>query len=211
MTSVPQTSKGPSLRQPSTTPADSFSQTSQHLKISAKQAINNERSIRKGLNIRDVIGKLGLMWLHTYATHHCEKPLLQPLYTQGCPVICGPAWSTEEIESAIIHGPHMLAKSIESRTALRSEAHTKVQNGFAKILKYTKIKNRLPPTLEVYPEVCIPHKICQYRVILDLYSRLYVNGKYLSSVKNANPKTAPQRVNGPARINTEKPRRSHGE
>ena len=86
----------------------------------------------------------------------------------------------------------MSAKYKEDITALRSEAHTKVQNGFAKILKYKKIKDRLPPTLKVPPSSFITHKSRQYRVILDLSFRLCVNGKYLSSVNNATVKTAPQ-------------------
>ena len=73
MTSVPQTSKGPSLRQPSTTPADSFTQTIQHLKIASKQAINKKIFIPEGLNIKERIGNLGLMWPRTYATKNCSK------------------------------------------------------------------------------------------------------------------------------------------
>ena len=119
MTSAPETSKGPSLRQPYITPSDSYDHTSQHLKISLKHAINNNSSIPEGLNIKEIIGKMGLIWQRTYATHHRVKPLLQLLYTEGCPVNCGPAWSTEKIEAAILHGPHMLAKSIEDITSLR--------------------------------------------------------------------------------------------
>ena len=77
MTSVPQTSKGTSLRQPPTEPADSFAQTSKHLKISAKQAINNKKYIPEGMNIKEMIGNMVLMWPRTYATHHGAKPLLQ--------------------------------------------------------------------------------------------------------------------------------------
>ena len=82
--------------------------------------------------------------------------------------------------------------SIEARTALSLEAHTKVQNGFAKILKYKTIKDRLPSTLKVYLAACIPHKRRQYRVILDLYFRLCVNGKYLSLVNDVAVKKSPQ-------------------
>ena len=128
MTSVPQNSKGPSLRQQHITPSDSYNQTSQHLNISVNQAINKNSSIPEGLNIKERIGNMGLIWPRTYATRHSEKPLLQLLSTEGCPVNCGPAWSTEKIEAAIIHVPHMLANSIEDRTSLRLEAHTKVQN-----------------------------------------------------------------------------------
>ena len=77
MTSVPQTLKGPSMRQPLTTPANYFAQIPQHLKLSAKKVINNEISILEGLNIKERIGKLGLMWPRTYATHNFAKTLLQ--------------------------------------------------------------------------------------------------------------------------------------
>ena len=90
-------SKGPSLRQPSTKPADSFIHTSQNLKISANQAINNEIYIPEGLNIKERIGKLGLMWPRTYATKNRAKPLLQSLSTEVSPFNCGPSWSAEKI------------------------------------------------------------------------------------------------------------------
>ena len=76
MISVPNTEKGLSLKLPSTTHADSFAQTSQHLKISVNQEISNEISIPEGLNIKERIGNLGIMWPRTYDTHHRAKPLL---------------------------------------------------------------------------------------------------------------------------------------
>ena len=157
MTSVPNMEKGTSLKLPSITPADSFYQTSQHIKISENQAISNKSSLPEGLNIKEIICKLGLMWSCTYANHHRKKPLLQPFSTEGCPVNCGTLWSTDHIEAAILHRPRMSAKSIYSRTDVRSEAHAKVQNRSAKILKYKTIKDRLPPTLKVSPAACIPH------------------------------------------------------
>ena len=87
---------------------------------------------------------------------------------------------------------HTCRPSIEARTTLRSEVHIKVQNIFAKILKYKTIKDRLLPTLKVSPAAYIPHKSCQYRVILDLSFRLFVNDKYLSLVNDDNVKISPQ-------------------
>ena len=77
MTSVHHTSKGISTRQLSTTPAESFAQKYQHLKILAKKAINNDSSIPEGLNIKERICKLELMWTRTYTNHHRAKHLLQ--------------------------------------------------------------------------------------------------------------------------------------
>ena len=139
---------------------------------------------------------MGLIWMRTYTTHHSENNLLQLLSTEGFPFNCGPAWPTDKIEAEIIHGPHMSAEYIQDRISLRSEAHTKVHNGFAKILKYKTIKDRLPPTLKVSPEACIPHKSRQYCVIIDLSFHLHLNGKYLSSVNGVMVKTAPQESMG---------------
>ena len=86
----------------------------------------------------------------------------------------------------------MLDKCIDSRTALRSEAYTKFQNGFSKILKYKTTKDRIPPTLKVSPASYIPHEIRNHCVIIDLYFRLNVNGKYLLLVNNVMVKRAHQ-------------------
>ena len=95
-----------------------------------------------------------------------------------------------------MHGFHTFSKSTYVRTALRSEAHIKVQNGFSIIFKYKTIKYQLTPTLKVYPAAYIPHKSHLYCVILDLSFRLRVNGKYLSSVNYITVKTAPQQSMG---------------
>ena len=131
-----------------------------------------------------------------YATHHRAKNLLQSFYTEGCTINRDPELSTDQIESDIIPGPHILAKSIDARTTLCSEVHTKVQSGFSKILKYKTSKDRLLPTLKVSPSACILHKSRQYCVIFDISLRLHVNGKYLLLVNNATVKTVPQESMG---------------
>ena len=92
--------------------------------------------------------------------------------------------------------PPTSSKSIDVRTALRSEAHNKVKNGFSIIFEYKTIKDQLPPTLKFYPLVYIPHKSRLYSVILDLSFRLCVNGKYHSLVYYDTVKTAPQQSMG---------------
>ena len=95
-----------------------------------------------------------------------------------------------------MHGFHTFSKSIYVRTALRSEAHIKVQNGFSIIFKYKKIKYRLTLTLKFSPAAYIPHKSHLYCVILDLSFRLHVNGKYLSLVNYTTVKTVPHQSMG---------------
>ena len=90
----------------------------------------------------------------------------------------------------------MLVTSTYSITFLRLKAQTKVQNGFANIIEYKTIKDRLHPTLKVSPAACITHKSRQYCVILDLSFCLHVNGKYLSSVNDITVKKAPQKSMG---------------
>ena len=90
----------------------------------------------------------------------------------------------------------MSAKSIEARTALCSEARTKVQNVSAKILKYKTIKDRIALTLKVSLAAYINHKSRQYCVILDLSFRLCINGKYLSLVNGTTVKKSPQESMG---------------
>ena len=124
--------------------------------------------------IKETIGKVGLMWPRTFAQHHPATPLLQKFSTEGCPADCGPAWTTVHIEAAIQHGPHKSACSPEAHSALRLEAKQKVQQGFAKIIKYKEIKNDLPTQLKVSPAACIPHKSRKSRVILDLSFRLHL-------------------------------------
>ena len=165
--SVPKKERGTSLKPPSTTPAETkgntnpLYQTYQHLKVSANQSISNESYILAGINTKDRIGNLGIMCSRMYATYHSTKPLLQSFSTEGYPVKCGPAWYTEQTVASILHAPHMSANSTDDRTVLCSEEHTKVHKEFANIIKYKTIKGRIPPTLKVSPEACIPHKICE--------------------------------------------------
>ena len=95
-----------------------------------------------------------------------------------------------------MHVFHTCSKSTDVRTALRSEAQNKVQNGLSGIFKYKTIKYRLTPTLKVSPVVYIPHKSHIYCVILDLSFCLCVNGKYLSLVYYDTVKTSPQQSMG---------------
>ena len=117
------------------------------------------------------------MWPRTYATHHPATPLLEKYARNGCPVDCGPRWTKEQIEAAILqHGPYKSAQLPVAREALRAEAKDKVTQGFAKIVKYKDIQNNLPETLKISPAACIPHKSRQFCVILDLSFNLLLNG-----------------------------------
>ena len=92
--------------------------------------------------------------------------------------------------------PPTFSKSTDVRTALRSEAHKKLQNVFSRIFKYKTIKDLLPPKLKISTAAYIPHKSRIFCVILDISFRLCVNGKYLSLVYYDTVKTSPQQSMG---------------
>ena len=146
------------------------------------------------------------MWPRTYDIHHRAKPFILFFSAEGCPVNCGPAWSTEQIEADILHGPHMSSNSINARTTLRSEAHTKVQNGLSNILKnqgYNSAHTQsLPCSLHPPQEPSVSY---YYLSLFMSSSKLQVSligekchGKNISS-----------RVNVPVRLNTKMPCHSH--
>ena len=171
--------------------------TQKEIKLATKEAIRREPTIPEDLPIKEKIGKIGLMWPHTYALQHPAVPLLQKFSTTGCPTDCGPPWTKLQIEAAIRHGPHKSARSPAAKAALRAEALTKVQQGFAKIVKYKDIANDIPSQLKVSPAACIPHKSRQFRVILDLSFRLKYENTFVNAVNNTTRQQAPAEAMGP--------------
>ena len=69
-----------------------------------------------------------------------------------------------------------------------------MKDGFAKIVRYGDIKNKLPRHLKISPVACIPHKSRSYQVILDLSFNLRVNGIKLASVNDSTNKLAPSQA-----------------
>ena len=104
------------------------------------EAIKNEIAIPDGLQIKEKLGKQGLMWPRTHSLHHAAAPLLQGYATNGCPVNCGNPWTQEQIEAALQKGPHSSALTQEARKSLRAETLDKVEQGFVHVLKYRDIK-----------------------------------------------------------------------
>ena len=171
-------------------------QTREEIIKASKTAIKNTVTIPDDLPIKERIGKKGLMWPRTFALNHPAAPLLESYARHGCPVDCGEHWTQDRIEAAIKHGPHRSARTPEARQALRKEALEKVQQGFAKIVRYGDIKHNLPPQLKISPAACIPHKSRSYRVILDLSFRLRHNGEYTASVNDTTVPQAPAEAMG---------------
>ena len=156
-------------------------------------SIEIEECIPTELPIKENIGKKkGLMWPRTYAMNHQAKELLDTYSEIGCPVDCGKEWSIDHIKAALLHGPHKSAQSKDATKALHNETESKIQNGFAKIIKFGDIKNNIPTNLKISPVACIPHKSKKYRVILDLSFKLKINNIEFPSVNETTIKKAPQ-------------------
>ena len=150
---------------------------------------DNNTIFPQDLPIPSTIGKnkIGLMWPRGIATYHPAAPLLQQYSTSGCPADCGQQWTKQQIETAIRRGPHISAREPTARRALLNEALEKERGGYAKIIRYGDIRNKLPPTLKIHPVAMIPHKTRMYRCILDLSFDIHHNN---ISTKNVNATTS---------------------
>ena len=124
---------------------------------------------------------------------HPAAPLLDQFSTKGHPVNIAKAWTTNHIIQALKRGPHKSAKELVPAKVLREETMEKVEEGYAKIIKWKDIKN-IPKNLKNSPVVMIPHKLRLFRAILDLSFQLKVNGTKLPSVNIATVIKAPQKT-----------------
>jgi hypothetical protein len=156
---------------------------------------DNNNIFPQDLPIQHTIGKkrIGLMWPRGIANLHPASKLLHQYSIDGCPVDCGTNWTQQQIEAAIQRGPHISAKIPAAREALLSEAHEKVQGGYAKIVTYASIKHALPPQLKISPVAMIPHKSRLYRCILDLSFNIHYNNISTTNVNSTTTKLAPQK------------------
>ena len=139
--------------------------------------------------LRQEIGKRSLMQPRTYALNHDATPMLQTYAREGCPVDCGPDWSSDQIKALLIRGPHKSALSKKAISFLRNETADKVSEKYAKIVTWGEIKDNIPQRLKISPVAMVPHKSKSFRCILDLSFGLRV-GKH--RYKSINETTNPQ-------------------
>ena len=177
----------------------SAAQTWEERNKASKSAIKDEITIPEVLPIKERIGKIGLMWPRTYALNHPAAPLLDRYALKGCPVGCGDHWTQDRIEAAIAHGLHCSVCTPQAQQALRQEALEKVNQGFAKIVRYGEIKSNLPAQLKISPAACISHKSRKYWVILDLLFCPQHNEDYTESVNDTTIPQAPTEAMGQLR------------
>jgi hypothetical protein len=185
----PNTTKIPLPPKPNPIPviAPTPQQHAQHIKEEIASARIFPHEIPE---IKTGVGKLGLMQPNTFAFTHVATPLLNSYASDGHPVDCGPDWSREHIELLLLRGPHRSSTSKAAIQQLRSETTTKIQHGYARIVKWSDIKNNIPKKLKISPVAMIPHKSKKFRCILDLTFKLFTKGKSFPSVNETTNKLA---------------------
>ena len=138
----------------------------------------------------------GLMAPTGVALSHPAAKLLTRYATKGCPADCGEDWTIEQMEAAIRRGPHPSAYNDGAAEQLREETEEKVTQGYAKVVRWSELKDNPPTKLKISPVAMIPHKSRKYRCILDLSFELRYMGQLLTSVNDATTKQAPQEAMG---------------
>ena len=94
--------------------------------------------------------------------------------------------------AALAYGAHPSAKFPEALKCLIAEAETKVANGFATIVTWRDIKDRLPKKIKLSPVAMIPHKSRAFRGILDLSFHIRALLEKYKSVNETTNKLAQQ-------------------
>jgi hypothetical protein len=102
------------------------------------------------------------------ALAHPAAPLLLDYAHEGCPADTGPNWDLDLLDEAVRHGAHPSAKEPLTAEALLTETMRKVDEGFAQLIPWRVLRERLPPKLKISPIAAIPHKSRLFRSILDL-------------------------------------------
>jgi len=120
--------------------------------------------------------------------HHPAFEMLLDYASAGCPIDCGPDWSTEHITAAIERGPHLSAKNPAAATSIQAKTLEKVAQGYAHIVKWDDIKENPPKKLKISPIAVVPHKSHLFHTILDLSFKLRLHGQRMASVnENTTP------------------------
>ena len=159
--------------------------------------INNNKALPSEVPIQHEFGKYKQPKLMKpqQLTHelHSSSTIIES-YVNGCPVDCGTPWTRDHIIAALKRGAHPSAKQPDARQCLIKETMSKVNEGYAKLVKWKDIKNNLPKQFKLSPVAMIPHKSRAYRCILDLSFQLKYKGQLMPSVNSSTIKLAPQKA-----------------
>ena len=128
-----------------------------------------------------------------YALQHDAADLLLDYAKNGCPVDAGEDWTIEQINDALERGPHKSAYLDGASAFLRRETTEKIKNGYARVVKWSDIKDNVPANLKISPVAMVPHKSKDFRCILDLSFKMKKkDGSFWNSVNSETTKLAKQ-------------------
>lgn len=116
------------------------------------QAFVNDDTIPQETELRNAIGKIpSLVTPQKEALLHAAAKLNDAYAKNGCPADCGPDWTQEHVEAALLKGPHLSADAPEALKALHEETDDKVENGYARVLRYGDIMRNMPKNISPVP------------------------------------------------------------
>ena len=98
------------------------------------------------------------------------------------------------MKAAIQKGAHPSARAPEAAAACRTETLEKVEQGFAKLVKWSDMQANPPTNLKMSPLAAIPHKSRLHRMMLDLSYNTQVHNVKHQSVNEATTPTAPKQA-----------------
>ena len=187
-TKLPPRSLGPPLKKPTAGTMTSV-HTPAERNIAIQEALDKEETLPNDAPIKQEIGKT--LMTNAHSKPHPFSPTLDQWSKDGCPVDCGPDWSSDHIITALKRGPHISATSPDAVKALIAETDEKVKNGYARVVRWGDIKDNIPTQFKLSPVAMIPHKSRSFRTILDLSFRLRNKQKLFPSVNSNTTLLAP--------------------
>jgi hypothetical protein len=87
--------------------------------------------------------------------------------------ICGPDWTWEVIEAAVMRGPHPTACTHEAIALFKEDIEYQRQAGFFKVILWEELKQLRPPNLKISPVAAVPQVGRRPHIILDLSFPVY--------------------------------------
>ena len=127
-------------------------------------AFYKEETMPKETELKaEIVKKAHLVIPWKEAMAHVAADLIMSYKKYVCPTYCGPKWTKEHIEAAILKGSHPLAHFPAALQYLLKETDEKVKNGYAKVMRYGYIMHALPSKLKCSSVAMIPHKSKSFR------------------------------------------------
>jgi hypothetical protein len=113
-----------------------------------------------------------LMQPQPLANVHPFMPTLKE-WKHGIEVDCGPDWTWDVIEAAVVQGLHPTACTHEAITLFEEDIEYQRRAGFCKVIPWEELKRLRPPNLKISPMAEVPQVGRCPRIILDLSFPVY--------------------------------------